>query len=136
VTHLRAILINTSSQLSLGHGPKSEDPLIADEPTDKRAYEQECLRLTREIFANPHNLEEMRVNNARVFLGADLAETYPYTRLVVRFRDELDGKEGTTSFLLWSDDWVEDVPGKGRVRRDPLGVIDIITTNLAEPNRG
>ena len=107
-----------------------------EEPADPEAYEQECLRLMREYYTRPGGAEQMRVNNARVYLGADLEESYPYTRLVVRVWDEIDRTEATVGFPLWSDEWILDVPGKGPVRARPLGVINIITANLDEPNRG
>jgi hypothetical protein len=106
------------------------------EPDDPEPYEQECLKLIREYYARPGNAEEMRANNARMYLGADLEEIYPYTRLVVRVRDEIDGSKVSISFSIWSDEWVLDVPGKGPTRATLLGVINIITANLDEPNRG
>ncbi len=105
-------------------------------PTDPQAYEQECLKLMRGYYARPGNVEEMRANNARTFLGADLEEIYPYTRLVIRVRDEIDGSRQSIGFPIWSDEWVIDVPGKGPMRATPSGIINIITTNLDEPNRG
>ncbi len=106
------------------------------EPGNPGAYEQECLKLIRGYYARPGNAEEMRANNARLYLGAALEETYPYTSLVVRVRDEIDGSKRSISFPIWSDEWVLDVPGKGPMRATPLGVINIITANLDEPNRG
>jgi len=106
-----------------------------DGPQEPEAYERECLRLLLEYFKWPGNSEMTRSNTGRIFVGADLEDSYPYTQLVVHFIDDVTGAQENVKFSIWSDVWVADVPGIGPRRFRPRGMIEHITTNLEEPNR-
>jgi hypothetical protein len=95
-------------------------------------YERECLDLIRSYYQRPGNQEAMMAYAGRVFLQADLEDSYPYTQLVVLYRYLNEESPRRVAYPLWSDEWVNEASGK-KWRTSPLHVIDIITANLDAP---
>ena len=105
---------------------------IDDYAKQPEEYEHECLRLIRSYYERDDHQEAMLKYAGRVFLKADLEDSYPYTQLVVMYRYQNESSPRRIAFPLWSDEWVNEASGK-RWRTSPLHLIDIITANLDEP---
>ena len=95
-------------------------------------YERECLRLIRSYYERHENQEAMMAYAGRVFISADLEDSYPYTQLVVMYRYQNEPSPRRIAFSLWSDAWMNEASGK-KWRMSPLHLIDVITASLDEP---
>ena len=103
---------------------------------DPAEYERRVLDRIRERYADDAARDQMRRWAGRIYLDAKLADSYPYTKLVIMFRNEGDEQAYSVEYPLWSDVFLyesRELSPSGDPRFAPEHVAGDIAIWLEEP---